>query len=80
MRKIHYSDFDPLQCKGAILDFKLYDIPSTMRRNVKRCAELGAAAVTVADHPLNCMGITAAREAGKEYGIQIIVAGIDEPV
>ena len=78
MQRIGYSDFDPLNCSGILLDFKLYDIPETMRRNIKTCAKLGAAAVTVADHPLNCDGIEAALEAGMEYGIEIIIAGFDK--
>ena len=72
---INYADFTTSICQtdDVILDFKLFDIPSTMRRNVEKCAKFGAIAVTVADDPLNGPGIVEAKKAGEEYGIQIIV-------
>ena len=73
---MNYHDFDPNECAGEILDLNLYDIPQTMRRNVKTCANLGASAVTVADTPYNAQGIEAALEAGKEHGIKIILKKI----
>lgn len=85
MIKINYADFTNSTdianlCKTdhVVFDFKLFDIPATMRRNVKTCAELGGRAVTVANNPLNCDGITEAQKAGEEYGIQIIVGDITE--
>ena len=82
---INYADFTNVQdisnlCKTdtVIFDFKLYDIPNTMRRNIKSLAELGGHAVTIADDPLNCTGITEAKQAGKEYGIKIIVGSLKE--
>ena len=81
---LNYTDFINAKdisnlCKAniVIFDFKLYDIPNTMRRNVKTCAQLGAEAVTVADHPLNHDGITEALQAGKKYGIEIIVGEVN---
>ena len=80
---LNYADFTSnadisALCKTnkVVFDFKLYDIPATMRRNIKTLAELGGHAVTIADHPLNCMGITEAKQAGKEYGIEIIVGRV----
>ena len=80
---INYADFTNEKditnlCKTGevIFDFKLWDIPTTMRRNVKKCAKLGGYAVTVSDHSLNYEGISVAKEAGKKYGIQIIVGNI----
>ena len=80
---INYSDFTNAPdisalCKTnkVIFDFKFYDIPSTMRRNIKKCAELGGHAVTIADDPLNCMGIDEALQAGKDFGIEIIVGRV----
>ena len=84
MLVLNYSDFmdrrdisDLCKKNTVVFDFKLWDIPTTMRRNVKTCAELGGHAVTVADHPLNHDGITEALQAGKKYGIEIIVGSID---
>lgn len=75
-----YSDFFDVEdiaslCRdnNVVLDFKLYDIPATMRRNIRTCANIGASTVTVADCPLNCPGISEAHKAGNEYGIKIIV-------
>ena len=80
---LNYADFtnkedisDLCRANTVIFDFKLYDIPKTMRRNVKTCANLGANAVTVADDAGNCMGIAEAKKAGDEYGIRIIVGDI----
>ena len=78
-----YSDFAEIPdiaefCKAntVIFDFKLYDIPNTMRRNIKKCAELGGYAVTIADHPGNSVGISEANQAGEEYGIKIILGAV----
>ena len=57
----------------VIFDFNLYDIPATMRRNIKTCAEIGAFGVTVANHPGNALGISEAYQAGKDYDIKIIM-------
>ena len=80
---LNYSDWtnhDDIAelCKSntVICDFKLYDIPKTMRRNIKTLAELGVSAVTVADDMLNFLGIAESQKAGKEYGITIIVGDI----
>jgi len=78
---LNYSDItddiaDICKEEKVILDLKLWDIESTMVRNVKICAKLGAYAVTVTDHPLNSEGIIAAKQAGKKYGIKIIVGDI----
>ena len=85
MLVLNYSDFmdrrdisDLCKKNTVVFDFKLWDIPTTMRRNVKTCAELGGHSVTVADHPLNHDGITEALQAGKKYGIEIIVGNIDD--
>ena len=84
MLVLNYSDFTGFTdiselCKTntVVCDFKLYDIPATMRRNVKSCAEMGASAVTIADHWGNGPGIIEAKKAGKEYGIEIIVGCIE---
>ena len=61
----------------VIFDFKLYDIPNTMRRNIKTCAKWGGYAVTIADHPYNDAGIIEARKSGRDYGIKIIVGDGD---
>ena len=80
IKRINYSDYTTQEeikefCskERVIFDLNLYDIPNTMRRNVKACAELGAYAVTVANHPGNVLGIAEAQKAGAEYGIQIIL-------
>ena len=85
MQIIKYSDFMEIpdiaafcQSHEVIFDFKLFDIPNTMHRNVKTAAEIGAAAITVADHPYNQAGIAAARAAGDRYGIQIVVGDLAE--
>ena len=82
---LNYADFTNRQdisdlCKGnkVVFDLKLWDIPSTMHRNIKQCAELGGHAVTVTDHPLNYQGITEALKAGEKYGIEIIVGNFGE--
>ena len=74
-----YADISEL-CKtnAVIFDFKLYDIPATMRRNIKTLAEFGGHAVTIANDPLNYLGITEAKQAGREYGIEIIVGCIHQ--
>ena len=80
---LNYADFTNkediyslCQSTQVICDFKLYDIPATMRRNVKTCAELGVSAVTVSNHKGNSEGIIEAQKAGKEYGIKIIVGNV----
>ena len=77
MKVLNYSDLTDIskQCESGdvVLDLKLFDIPSTMRRNIKKCAELGAVAVTVAENVLNYEGILVALKSGKEYGIEIII-------
>lgn len=82
---LNYADFTNQEdisnlCRTdtVICDFKLYDIPATMRRNVKTCAELGASAVTVSDHAYNRDGIIEAKKAGEEFGIRIIVGDISD--
>ena len=67
-------------CKDnkVILDFKLWDIISTMRRNIKSFADSGCYAVTISDHPLNFQGIEEAKKAGEEYGIKIIIGDVTE--
>ena len=81
---INYADFTNLQemsdlCKTdtVVFDFKLYDIPATMRRNIKTLAELGGHAVTVADDPLNYLGIAEAKQAGLDFGIEIIIGSLN---
>ena len=64
----------------VLLDIKMFDIPSTMRRNVKKCAELGAKAVSVADHPLNVMGIEAAEEVGRALGVLVVPVQLREDI
>lgn len=82
MRILNYSDViskdisEICKTEKVILDLKLHDIPNTMRRNVKTCAELGAIAVTVADHPFNIHGIKEAVKAGEEFGINIIIGAV----
>ena len=80
---LNYADFTNAEdvsnlCRAntVVLDFKLYDIPTTMRRNIKTCADLGVSAVTIADDTGNCIGIAEAKKVGKEYGIRIIVGDI----
>ena len=75
MRVVNYSDFEGAVNKSdnVIFDFKLFDIPSTMRRNIKMCSQLGATAVTIADNPLNQLGIHEALKAGQDYDIGIII-------
>ena len=73
---MNYFDFDSENCQGKILDFKLFDIPNTIERNIKACSELGAKAVTIADHPLNRQGIERAIECSEKYGIEIIIGDI----
>ena len=81
MRTIDYSN---LPCEEEIIknicskekvlfDFNFFDIPSTMRRNIKACASLGGYAVTVANTPLNREGIIEAQKACKEYNIKIVL-------
>ena len=79
---MNYSDLleNNFECKGEILDLKLFDIPATMHRNIRACAELGARAVTVADSPLNIQGIDAALEAGRLYRIEIIIGDPEDYV
>ena len=81
---LNYADFTIIPdmtefCKAntVIFDLKLYDIPHTMRRDIKKCAELGGYAVTVADHPGNYPGMVESKKAGEEYGIKIIVGDVD---
>ena len=80
MKIINYSDFIDRKtmielCKKekVIFDFQLWDIPNTMRRNIKTSAELGAYAITIADNPLNVQGIKEAYKAGEKYNIKIIL-------
>ena len=83
---INYSDYiefanqqeisDFCKANQVIFDFKLWDIPKTMRRNIKTLAELGGHAVTVTDDPYFQSGVSEAQAAGKEYGIKIIVGSI----
>ena len=84
MLVINYSDFTEPQdmselCKNnkVIFDLKLYDIPKTMRRNIKTCADFGGYAVTIADDELNYNGIAEAMICGEEYGIGIILGSVD---
>ena len=77
---INYSNMGSIEdlrklCKEnkVIFDFRLYDIPNTMRRNVKQCAKWGGYAVTVAGHPYNRDGVKEAIKTGEEYGIKIIM-------
>ena len=84
MTIINWADYTNSQkmsnlCKTdtVIFDLKFYDIPATMRRNVRTCAELGGHAVTVSDDPLNYPGIAEALQAGKDYGIEIIVGSLN---
>ena len=84
MLVLNYSDYytnmrdisDLCKTDKVVFDFKLFDIPNTMRRNIKTLANLGGHAVTVADDPLNYPGIDEAKRAGKEYGIEIIVGRV----
>ena len=84
MLVLNYSDYYTNMrdisalCKTnkVVFDFKLYDIPATMRRNIKTLAKLGGHAVTVSDDALNYPGIAEAKQAGKEYGIEIIVGRV----
>ena len=73
------SDMTDL-CKNnkVVFDFKLFDIPNTMRRNIRTLAELGGYAVTIADDPYNSMGINEAYRAGEEYGIKTIIGEVDQ--
>ena len=82
IEKVNYADFhwEPCKSDNVVFDFKLFDIESTMRRNVKRCAELGAYAVTISDDPLNVLGVIAAKRAGEEFGIKIIVGDVENNV
>jgi len=78
--RMGYSDF--FECNNireycrknkVIFDFNLYDIPATMRHNIKTCADIGAFGITVANHPGNALGIKEAYLAGVEYDIEIIM-------
>ena len=80
IKRINYSDYTTQEeikelCskERVIFDFNFWDIPNTMRRNVKALAELGGYGVTVANHPLNDEGIAEAQKVGAEYGILIIL-------
>ena len=82
MKIINYSDLMDIDretikeiCakEKVVFDFKFFDIEATMKRNVMKCAEMGGYAVTVADNILNRQGISTALEAGRKYGINIIV-------
>ena len=81
---INYADFTNIPemfdlCKTdtVVFDFKLYDIPATMRRNIKTLAELGGHAVTISDDALNYPGIAEAKQAGLDFGIEIIVGSLN---
>lgn len=87
MIKINWSDFTDFesmkslcQKEKVILDFNLWDIPNTMRRNIKAFAEIGAYAMTVSNHPWNAKEISQVKAWGKEYGIKIIQKNIPNEV
>ena len=81
---INYSDFTNLQgmsalCKTnkVVFDFKLFDIPNTMRRNISTLAKIGGHAVTISDDALNYPGIAEAKQAGLDFGIEIIIGSLN---
>ena len=83
MKILNYSDLTPdtseiCKTEDVILDLMLYDIPATMRRNIKICSKLGARAVTVSNHCGNAVGIEEAIKCGEEYEIEIILRDVNE--